>query len=415
MARDELLIVGNGFDMQCGMKTHYHDFMKTQNTENPDNLWVFVFAEMFPENWIFGGPGGLKWYDIEGAIQKIVTEWHADIVLYLYYLKILDEYDSPYFEQLFDIPQQDQYLFREKYQDYFGAFYAANLTQRNIRNIAQYLHDSKTDEADNLIASAHVTYEMSGESSLEDIRVKILEKGNSEFDELLMNELNEFEIMFSKYLSELKPDDQEGKKRLHLMSTITNYFQSTDDIFTSVLCFNYTDPLPRTNWSEHFRVNNVHGKFDQQNIIFGIDLTEKYKEKPIPNRLVPFTKTFRKMKVNSPVGWQLPKHPSHIRSYGHSLSSADYSYFQSVFDYVNIYDSGTILEFCFSVYGVDKKDKQRVQRQTEYLQNAQAKQVYQLINTYGATLTNKDQGKNLLHKLLVEDRLKIREIPELEF
>lgn len=34
----------------------------------------------------------------------------------------------------------------------------------------------------------------------------------------------------------------------------------------------------------------------------------------------------------------------------------------------------------------------------------------QLINTYGKTLSNKDQGKNLTHKLLLENRLKIVEI-----
>ena len=36
--------------------------------------------------------------------------------------------------------------------------------------------------------------------------------------------------------------------------------------------------------------------------------------------------------------------------------------------------------------------------------------IYGLISEYGKTLTNKEQGKNLIHKLLLENRLKIEKI-----
>ena len=36
--------------------------------------------------------------------------------------------------------------------------------------------------------------------------------------------------------------------------------------------------------------------------------------------------------------------------------------------------------------------------------------VMKLINTYGKSLDNKDKGSNLLHKLLLESRIKIVEI-----
>jgi len=35
--------------------------------------------------------------------------------------------------------------------------------------------------------------------------------------------------------------------------------------------------------------------------------------------------------------------------------------------------------------------------------------VYKLINEYGETLSNKDQGKNLLHKLILEGRVEVKE------
>ena len=83
-----------------------------------------------------------------------------------------------------------------------------------------------------------------------------------------------------------------------------------------------------------------------------------------------------------------------IKFYGHSLSEADYSYFQSIFDYYNLYENNKVsLTFYYSK-GFEQTEK-----------------VYRLINTYGKTLSNKDQGKNLTHKLLLENRLKIIEIP----
>lgn len=82
-----------------------------------------------------------------------------------------------------------------------------------------------------------------------------------------------------------------------------------------------------------------------------------------------------------------------IKFYGHSLNEADYSYFQSIFDYYNLYENNNISLIFYYSKGYEQTDK-----------------IYRLINTYGKTLSNKDQGKNLTHKLLLENRLKIVEI-----
>ena len=83
-----------------------------------------------------------------------------------------------------------------------------------------------------------------------------------------------------------------------------------------------------------------------------------------------------------------------IKFYGHSLNEADYSYFQSIFDYYNLYENTNVSLIFYYSKGFEQTDK-----------------VYQLINTYAKTLSNKDQGNNLTHKLLLENRLKIVEIP----
>lgn len=54
------------------------------------------------------------------------------------------------------------------------------------------------------------------------------------------------------------------------------------------------------------------------------------------------------------------------------------------------------LYFYFTEFDENNEDKQR----TELFEK-----VFKLIRTYGETMTNKDHGKNLLHKLIIEVRL----------
>ena len=86
-----------------------------------------------------------------------------------------------------------------------------------------------------------------------------------------------------------------------------------------------------------------------------------------------------------------------IKFYGHSLSSADYSYFQSIFDMVELYSSHVKPIFFYSDYSETAKEE-----------------MYQrflgLLSAYGETMDNEDHGKNLIHKLILEGRLSIVEI-----
>ena len=92
---------------------------------------------------------------------------------------------------------------------------------------------------------------------------------------------------------------------------------------------------------------------------------------------------------------------STIKFFGHSLAEADYSYFQAIFDEVSLYESNTRLIFYYNERRPDGKNAQ-----TEMFEK-----VNHLITTYGQTLDNKDHGRNLLHKLLLEGRLVIKQVP----
>lgn len=88
-----------------------------------------------------------------------------------------------------------------------------------------------------------------------------------------------------------------------------------------------------------------------------------------------------------------------IKFYGHSLGEADYSYFQAISDTVSLYEGRTKLVFFTKPYGDKSEDEVRYEMMGK---------VIALLNAYGGTLDNKDHGKNLIHKLLIEGRLQIK-------
>ena len=209
-----------------------------------------------------------------------------------------------------------------------------------------------------------------------------------------MQHLNLFEKDFGNYIKNVQ------NKLAHSLDNILY-----NDKPKKIINFNYTTVIKneinkfkniqKYPTDENIRsieeVINIHG--DYENPIFGID------NQNIDESMNIFTKTYRILSSDTIESFTLPSNKllETIYFFGHSLSEADYSYFQSMFDYYSIYDSKIRLIFLYSDH--DGKEKSR-----------QENRVVKLINDYGKTLENKDKGKNLLHKLLLENRIKIYEI-----
>ena len=173
--------------------------------------------------------------------------------------------------------------------------------------------------------------------------------------------------------------------------------------YTQILSFNYTSLFDLLEVESPCLYSNVHGKLCNKSckndcnscsIIFGID-DNLIQTENSSSGLHIFSKTFRKMLDTSNPTSILPPNniPLTIKFYGHSLSEADYSYFQSIFDYYDLYSNSKVNLIFYYSEGYEQTDA-----------------IYKLINTYGQSLSNKDQGKNLIHKLLLENRLKIEKL-----
>lgn len=64
-----LLVIGNGFDLQCGLKSSYKDFfgwLRQNNKRATDNLWTVHFLNN-PLN-------GNLWIDVEYRLQEVLDK-----------------------------------------------------------------------------------------------------------------------------------------------------------------------------------------------------------------------------------------------------------------------------------------------------------------------------------------------------
>lgn len=201
----------------------------------------------------------------------------------------------------------------------------------------------------------------------------------------LLGEINKFELAFKNYLKTIiATDNAENEKSKEIFNKLVSGFRSG-----IVFNFNYTHTIDNIS-NKNFEIRHVHGVIDDE-IIIGVDLANVKTRKEI-------SKTHRLLNLKKNTNYDvIPSNPKEIVFYGHSLNEQDYSYFQSIFDHVNLYNSSVRLTFYYSEF-----DGEEFSRQKE--------RVIKLIEVYGNTLDNKDHGKNLLHKLLLEERILFKQI-----
>lgn len=393
MNNDNLLIIGNGFDLNCGLKSSYNDFFNSKIiTENQDLVNLFlqsinsIFAnstadfdfpneiqlkvysnnyDMFLNNvstltsdnsfsfWnlVFRKPSteNSDWNNIEKIIEEIVCNNNED------YISI--NQIKRYYNELKKINSH-----------YTGIFLSLNKIEKQNFALALYIYIKNID-----IKNIYL---------------------------FLLDELKQFEVQFWDYLMyEVNHTNKYQDRIAGLLKKI--YRENPSIIKSNVINFNYTtiQDKPKINIE-----SNVHGDLDKCNIIFGIDLSNLTHE----DGAFFFTKTYRKMHAFEDVNIEifkdqtvLARNISNITFFGHSLNESDYSYFQSIFDFYEIYSSNITLVFYYSIYDLDK---------TKEIKESYTNAVINLVNTYGQTMANRFHGENFLHKLLLENRIILKKI-----
>lgn len=360
----QLLVIGNGFDLACNLKSDFGSFFKprfekVQAIERAglfDGKSVgFRWREAGLTVWdiILSDRSGDNWYDVEATIAKWVRP-----------------HKPPHFVDLLDS------IFALEFNDkaWQRSLLPNDSTERRVRR-----------------------YLIEGQFALENNYSRDM------LNTLLLNELHRLEDAFDAYLTEQveKTSQYPEDARQLLYDLLKRGIPSEEDYRAelSVLSFNYTGlrEMERDNKNDAIPYVNIHGRLGE-GIIFGID----GKGMMTNANVAPFTKTYRLMAKGGPQHYEvLPGNVDLIKFFGHSLAAADYSYFQAIFDAVNLYDGDTCLVFYYRPYG----GKSDLKVRTDMMNR-----VTGLLSTYGETLDNVDHGNNLIHRLLLEGRLSIEKI-----
>ena len=402
MPDSQVLVLGNGFDLQCGLKTRFEDFMQTRIAKVKKIEDMLSSSEAIPSITVQRPDG----HELYGSNLSYFL-WGENLTVWDFIL-------------LEDKQQRAWYDVEECIKDWVDYSSPSASSRPHIRQICDAFVKPNKDhwpdlhgpiKADQCVPAYAVDlYSWNGQP-------------NSLLD-ILFNQLYYFEVSFAGYIkNQIRFNDCYSSRVDNLLSCLANdempervlgmdaaggrYLASPES--TNILDFNYTEPV-KPRWEYRPTCLNVHGLAYEQNIVFGIDGTNISPEQECYAEIVKFTKTYRIMALNS-----IP-HPSlvlpylssdpdsatgTIKFFGHSLAEADYSYFQAIFDEVSLYESNTRLIFYYN-----KKRPGGENAQEEMFEK-----VNHLITTYGQTLDNKNHGRNLLHKLLLEGRLIIKQVP----
>ncbi|MDR7696866.1 AbiH family protein [Lactococcus lactis] len=380
----QLIVLGNGFDLACGLKSTYYDFFdyiygqQIVNTKS-NNFWYDIFKNYKQESIE-------NWADIE---EQILIQLKN--IEYLYNEKILIEgrgnsetsslAESEHKEK--NIPN-NIYVTLEFLLPYFVKVRSEKTTQNNLKkqllilenDFRKYLLSITKNNADDGI---HYKYYM--KSKVLNKYIQLCNSSESHNSDLVSK--LEDTTLYNQYSLVNKFDE-----------TLSKIYKEKNSDENLVLTFNYTKVWDVEN------IRNIHGDLDNGNIIFGIDydkLNNNFKKAPIE-----FSKSYRVLENGLTSTFDISSDIDIIKIYGHGLGKADYSYYQSIFDSVDLYHGKTKVMFFWSDY----KGKEKEQIHKDFV-----KGVTNLIEEYGTTFSNKDHGRNLFTKLLLENRLTIEEIP----
>lgn len=435
----KLVVIGNGFDRASALPTSYNDYFKYRffkfksifliieeliHTKFPVTEFISMNDCINTKN-ISNEKYNIKYYKELKTIDKLFDE-----VVNKIELSEINFWDI-YFWLIKSDDKNIKNLLWNKVEDEILNFLTSQVTisEFNLKNFLLFkITDFNIEFKQNFREQSFedILYEFTIKDKIIVILRKMLRidenaKNNDFIYTQLLEQLIGFENGFKDYINLVMSEIVflKGNKRNqriyknNFLKLIEGEIQNT----FFLLNFNYTS----FSWSHDLNIDNkgndilvfernkiihkiietnVHGSC-KKITIFGIDQSEIDAISPT----YIFTKTYRKISESENLeSFPLPSvdEVDEIIFYGHSLSKADYSYFQSLFDYFDIYHKKIGLAFKFSYYGdVDKYKSIKA----DHLRS-----VTNLIKSYGKSMDNDKLGNNLIHKLLLEKRLSTQNI-----
>jgi len=419
----QLLILGNGFDLHCGLKSSYKDFFRYEILDTIGDSFgikqlkagVFGFWEsILLEYYIEYGNQDYNWCVIEAIIKEVlellfygekIEEINLENGIWYTALKFVNENRKLQNDEVYQNNQINRHIFKFCVKFFESIKLNCFSIQENLyllsRQLLQELNNLENRFCKflkNQIVNPNNQNERNEKYIVKAINLLANITGflNGKYEDIT-------QIIHKEEKRFKEGNNSNGAKIIWRdVNLLSEEFGNLKNV--NILNFNYTALFDILEVENPCIYTNVHGKLCNNhctkdckfsNVIFGID-DNLIQSQGTSSELRLFSKTYRKMLVaGEPEDTLPPKNAKslEIKFYGHSLSEADYSYFQSIFDYYDLYGNSNVRLLFYYSKGFEQHDT-----------------IYKLISSYGKSLNNKEQGKNLIHKLLLENRLKIIEI-----
>lgn len=397
------LIIGNGFDLHCGLDSSYRDYFDTKF-----NADMIKFLDDLKKD-----------FENHQNLGNTPYEEYNPIFSYIFYpvsdnqkVRTVDQTGFPAPMSNNSIPENLSELSFWDLLFYFQKDQIPNEWNDIEKRIKSFVGDTNCLDSCFRPKGKATIYNLVSSTFCNYFEAERYRDFNDEIS-FLKNELDILEKHFSKYLLENK-----RSKKNYISNSINfaNKLLDMEDLkeaaTINILNFNYTNPFERKNILNHYsktgiahphvvlHVRNIHGTLDDNDTIFGIDP----KNVKTTDKSFTFTKTYRQLIGNiSKTSNELifPSSNNEVIFFGHSLSSLDYSYFEAIFDKLNLHDSNARLIFKFTTFSGTTAEKISL----DYVDR-----ITKLLEEYASTLENKDHRENLVSRLLLENRISIQEI-----
>lgn len=492
MGSKQLIVLGNGFDLKCGLKSSYKDFFeqrfakiifKTISVEQRINIVKQLSKVSFEDQCDNYNQQVGKAFceDCSGNFLKLVLEpssTEKNNCVEQLMLRAYEQIRKQIYSEIKTVQKKGN-MFQNNIKDidYFSeiTFLNENFTRWDIfflfaecclsKQVGKYqwqdvetliyeivsialLPRDKLTNIDSKITYNEDNIELilgesaKGEELFKYIVRKIAYTGNGTREEIasvLLKDLAEFEKAFAEFIDgqfKLQQGDPYFDHAYDLIKCLTR-FESNGDVSSSfkVLSFNYSidrrfmnfwkdqkegispsNVFPKiedwanihgiasyaTPWQSVFPVQDDY-KHDEKYLpapIFGIDSRNIIKDDLTDDLRILFTKSYRIMDngVNRIRESGDYSDIDKITIYGHSLGRADYSYFETLFDEIDLYNSNVTVEY-FYYQGNSDVDRLLNKR-------AAITKIFNLLTDYGKSL-GESHSANIVAKLDLEKRLSV--------
>lgn len=406
-----LIVLGNGFDRKCGLPLSFQSFFENINKNDVHDdikkLCTFFEGKVTKLPGFSANPGYRNqrlsfseyiWFKLhkDSPIEKPELENGLDSLdSFFSELKSLGFWTSCFIifcsnsEYWYNVEKFISDFFTKESLSYGGRkSLSVDPEETRFSAIDKYIKDLKQTDTISTFRSSNEENDLITKK-LSFLLLNVFDYDSDiDLSEFLLDQLKTFERLFDSYLTNQMSD----RSHYYIPESGGKLEELADGEPYNLLNFNYT----RVESKNMNIRRNIHSTL-QHGPIIGIDSDKVFAD----TRVYKFTKIYRIMRLT--MGQDdselVPDTINKLIFYGHSLAQADYSYFQSIFDECDIYQSNVILVFYYSTYdGCDEEQATRTMFD----------RVSQLLDNYGKTIPN--HGKNPLSKMLLENRIRIKKL-----